>query len=42
MRSVRESREMQAFRQALLDGLIRADTVNRALRLINEVMTRLI
>ncbi len=42
VRSVRDSQEMQAFRQALLDGLVRTDTVNRALRLVNEVLTRLL
>jgi len=34
--SVRESPEMEAFRRELTDGLIRADTVNQVLRLLNE------
>ena len=37
-----DSAEMQAFRQALIDGLIRADTVNAALKLVNEVLTRIL
>ena len=34
--SVRQSPEMEAFRRELTDGLIRADTVNQVLRLLNE------
>ena len=42
VRSLRSSPEIEAFRQALVDGLIRADTVNRLLRLVNEVVGQLI
>ena len=34
--SVRQAPEMEAFRRELTDGLIRADTVNQVLRLLNE------
>lgn len=40
--SLREAPEVEAFRNELIDGLIRADTVNQLLRLVNEAMTRLI
>lgn len=40
--SLREAPAVQAFRQALTDGLIRVDTANRLLRLINEVIVRLV
>ena len=42
VRSLRVSPEIEAFRQALVDGLIRADTVNQLLRLVNEVVGQLI
>jgi len=42
VRSLRSSPEIEAFRQALLDGLIRADTANQLLRLVNEVVGQLI
>ena len=41
VRSLRDSPEVAAFRQALVDGLIRVDTVNRLLQLVNEVIVRL-
>lgn len=34
--SVRQAPEMEVFRRELTDGLIRADTVNQVLRLLNE------
>lgn len=34
--SVRQAPEMEAFRRELTDGLIRVDTVNQVLRLLNE------
>ncbi len=34
--SVRQAPEMEAFRRELTDGLVRADTVNQVLRLLNE------
>lgn len=40
--SLREAPAVQAFREALTDGLIRVDTANRLLRLINEVIVRLV
>lgn len=42
VRSLRGSPEIEAFRQALVDGLIRADTVNQLLRLVNEAVVQLI
>jgi len=42
VQTLRSSPEIEAFRQALIDGLIRADTVNRLLRLVNEVVGQLI
>lgn len=40
--SLRDAPEVEAFRNELIDGLIRVDTVNQLLRLINEAMTRLL
>lgn len=40
--SLREAQAVADFRQALMDGLIRVDTANRLLRLVNEVVTRLV
>jgi len=40
--SLRSAPEIEAFRQALTDGLIRADTVNQLLRLVNEIVGQLI
>lgn len=37
--SVRRAPEIEAFRRELTDGLIRADTVNQVLRLLNEWIT---
>jgi hypothetical protein len=42
VRPLRDAPEMAAFRQALTDGMIRVDTVNRLLRLINEIVVKLI
>lgn len=36
--SVRQAPEMEVFRRELTDGLIRADTVNQVLRLLNELI----
>ncbi|HPZ98870.1 MAG TPA: hypothetical protein PLT93_12080, partial [Phycisphaerae bacterium] len=40
--SLADAPAVEAFRQALTDGLIRVDTANRLLRLINEIVVRLI
>jgi len=40
--SARDTPEMEAFRQELSDGLVRVDTVNQVLRLLNEWITRLL
>ncbi|HOW72645.1 MAG TPA: hypothetical protein PKY77_18755 [Phycisphaerae bacterium] len=40
--SLREAPEVEAFRQALVDGQIRGDAVNRLLRLVNEVVVALV
>jgi hypothetical protein len=40
--SLKDAPEVEAFRNELIDGLIRVDTVNQLLRLVNEAMTRLI
>lgn len=40
--SLREAPEIQAFRQELIDGLIRTDTVNQLLHLANTVISRLL
>jgi hypothetical protein len=40
--SLREDPAVEAFRQALTDGLIRVDTANRLLRLINEIIVRMV
>lgn len=40
--SLRQSPVVQMFRQELTDGMIRADSVNRLLRLVNEVVARLL
>jgi len=40
--SLRDAPEVEAFRQALTDGLIRVDTVNQLLRLVNEVVGLLV
>jgi len=40
--SLRESPEARAFREALLDGLIRADTANKLLRLVNDLILRIL
>ena len=38
--SLRDAPEMAAFRQEWVDGLIRVDTANQLLRLLNELITR--
>lgn len=38
--SLREAPEVEAFREELVNGLIRVDTVNRLLRLVNELVAR--
>ena len=40
--SLRQAPETRAFREALIDGLIRVDTVNQLLRLVNEAVVRLL
>lgn len=40
--SLREAPEVARFRDELTDGLIRVDTANQLLRLINEVVVRLV
>jgi hypothetical protein len=40
--SLRDSQVVETFRSELTDGLIRVDTVNRLLRLVNEIVLRLI
>lgn len=40
--SLRDAPEVQAFRQALVDGWIRADAVSRLLQLVNELVVRLV
>lgn len=40
-RSLRDAPEVVAFRQALVDGLIRVDTVNGLLSLLNQLIVRL-
>jgi hypothetical protein len=42
VRSLRDSLEVRAFRQALTDGLIRADTANQLLKLVDRVLTTLL
>ena len=42
VRSLQSAPEIEAFRQALVDGLIRADTANQLLRLVNELVGQLI
>jgi len=39
--SLQDAPEVEAFRNELIDGLIRVDTVNQLLRLVNDAMTRL-
>lgn len=39
--SVREFEAVGAFRQALADGMVEADTANQLLRLLNELILRL-
>lgn len=40
VRSVRDTPEVAAFRQELVDGLIRVDTANRLLRLVAAILER--
>ena len=42
VRSLRESAAVEAFRSELTDGLIRVDTANRLLRLVNDLVVRLL
>lgn len=42
VRSLRDAPEVAAFREALIDGLIRADTARQLLQLLNAVMTRVL
>jgi len=38
--SLADSPEVNAFRSELIDGLIRVDTVNQFLKLVNQVITQ--
>jgi hypothetical protein len=38
VRSIKDSPQAEAFRQAVVDGLIRTDVVHKLLGLINEVV----
>ena len=40
--SLRNGPVVEAFRQALSDGLIRVDTANRLLQLINQIIVRFV
>lgn len=40
--SLRDAPEVKAFRDGLIDGLIRVDTANQLLRLINEIIVRIV
>ncbi len=40
--SLRDSIEVETFRNELIDGLIRVDTANQLLRLVNQVMVQLL
>jgi len=40
VRGLRDAPEVEAFRQALIDGLIRTDTANRLLQLLNRIITQ--
>jgi hypothetical protein len=42
VRSLREAPEVEAFRNELVDGLIRADTANQLLRLVATLVERLL
>jgi hypothetical protein len=42
VRSLRDAPEVEAFRNELIDGLIRADTANQLLRLVAMVVERLL
>lgn len=40
--SLKDAPEVEAFRNELMDGLIRVDTANQLLRLANAVISRLL
>ena len=40
LQSLKNAPEVAAFREALVDGLIRADTANQLLGLVNTIVTR--
>ena len=40
--NLRDAPVVEQFRQALSDGLIRVDTANRLLKLVNEIIVRLV
>jgi len=42
VRSLRDAPEMEAFRRELVDGLIRVDTANQLLRLVNDILLRVL
>ena len=42
VKSLREAPEVVSFRTALTDGLIRADTANQLLRLVQALVARLV
>lgn len=42
VRSLREAPEVEAFRNELVDGLIRADTANQLLRLVATIVEKML
>ncbi len=42
VKSLRDAPEVESFREALVDGLIRVDTANQLLRLVHELIVRLV
>ena len=40
--SLRNAPEVEAFRNELIDGLIRVDTCNQLLQLVNAVLSRML
>lgn len=41
VKSLREAPELEAFRQALGDALVRVDTANQVLRLVNTILSQI-
>jgi len=42
VKSLREAPEIETFRRELVNGLIRVDTANQLLRLLSEIVTRVL